>query len=577
MNLVQSSMKKEKHKSYDYKDKRQFSKKHYQDNLADMLVTSFDKVLIYLKEVKGFISSLEIDNCELLNLENDKKHHIDKINWVIETIQSQTLYQYEPGNIANLQDKEDEDLVSLIGFLDSYSTNARRNSQKKFPTVSNSKKNQRVDSEIDIHQFHSFREMTAPNENFNIKVSKPKVKTEKIDQKESNDKYFNFASALNEDCSNEEKKDSELENSREENINSTVVFPNIPKFSIQFENKFQENIHLLLDKNFNIFSYTKEVGDMNLLSYIVRYDLTNFDSIMKDVDKSQGSILSLLNIDKITPFSAFVREKYLKKPYHNHIHGTDVFHTLFHLLYFSKFISILSLNALDIVSMLLAGLLHDIGHPGFNNSFMINSKSDLAYIYNDIHVLENFHCAEGFKAFSNNSTNILNLDSYQIKNFRKRFIQMILSTDPMSHSKIVSLIKNKALINDIIYGNNAEKLMNQEARKFDDQQEVLDFLISFADTSHSCKPFEVTFKWTSLLIEEFWHQGDVEKELNLPISFLCDRKDAYVGKGQIGFIQAIIMPGVNLIINISPSLIYLKENLEQNIEKWKDYLESRQN
>jgi hypothetical protein len=67
------------------------------------------------------------------------------------------------------------------------------------------------------------------------------------------------------------------------------------------------------------------------------------------------------------------------------------------------------------------------------------------------------------------------------------------------------------------------------------------------------------------------------KELNLPISFLCDRKDAYIVKGKIGFIQAIIMPGVNLIINISPSLIYLKENLEQNIEKWQDYLESRQN
>jgi hypothetical protein len=31
-------------------------------------------------------------------------------------------------------------------------------------------------------------------------------------------------------------------------------------------------------------------------------------------------------------------------------------------------------------------------------------------------------------------------------------------------------------------------------------------------------------KWSYLLFEEFFLQGDLEKEENLPVSFLCDRQ-----------------------------------------------------
>ena len=37
---------------------------------------------------------------------------------------------------------------------------------------------------------------------------------------------------------------------------------------------------------------------------------------------------------------------------------------------------------LDIVSLIISGLSHDIGHTGLINKFIINSKDELTIVYN---------------------------------------------------------------------------------------------------------------------------------------------------------------------------------------------------
>lgn len=44
-----------------------------------------------------------------------------------------------------------------------------------------------------------------------------------------------------------------------------------------------------------------------------------------------------------------------------------------------------------------------------------------------------------------------------------------------------------------------------------------------SDVSTQCRTFETAHKWTYLLFEEFFNQGDLEKHEKLPVSFLCDR------------------------------------------------------
>jgi hypothetical protein len=45
------------------------------------------------------------------------------------------------------------------------------------------------------------------------------------------------------------------------------------------------------------------------------------------------------------------------------------------------------LNDVEVLASLVAAAGHDINHPGYNNVFMINSRSPLAILYNDQSVL----------------------------------------------------------------------------------------------------------------------------------------------------------------------------------------------
>jgi hypothetical protein len=47
-----------------------------------------------------------------------------------------------------------------------------------------------------------------------------------------------------------------------------------------------------------------------------------------------------------------------------------------------KLDKVAELNNLDVLATLYASVIHDFKHPGYNNGFMINSKSELAYMYN---------------------------------------------------------------------------------------------------------------------------------------------------------------------------------------------------
>ena len=64
------------------------------------------------------------------------------------------------------------------------------------------------------------------------------------------------------------------------------------------------------------------------------------------------------------------------------------------------------------------------------------------------------------------------------------------------------------------------------------------------DISHPTRKYEVSAKWTTLLMEEFFEQGESERERGIKVSFLCDReKDGpRVGANQVFFINHYTLP-----------------------------------
>ena len=67
-----------------------------------------------------------------------------------------------------------------------------------------------------------------------------------------------------------------------------------------------------------------------------------------------------------------------------------------------------------------------------------------------------------------------------------------------------------------------------------DKTKVLCLMLHSCDVSHPSKRWSLHHRWTARCMEEFFVQGDREKELGLEYSPLCDRHNTMVPQSQIG-------------------------------------------
>jgi hypothetical protein len=278
----------------------------------------------------------------------------------------------------------------------------------------------------------------------------------------------------------------------------------------------------------------------------------------------------IISTSKLEPFLVSVSDQYLETTlYHNSMHGADVSQSL--CLYFlnSNAEEICQSLVLDLLGILIAALGHDLAHPGFTNPYHINASSELALTYNDFSCLENFHASTLFKTIRRPETDIFEKLSVQdYKTIRKRMIGNILATDMANHGKIMTVIKTKISLNNAEKKEMFELLSGNENTKFEEQQSLFDFMIHCADLAHNTKLFNISLKWVELLSEEFWLQGDKEKSMKLPVSFLCDRENYNVPKSQVGFIKGFIIPTFDCLVNVFPTLKYSIDNAKTNLNKW---------
>ena len=319
----------------------------------------------------------------------------------------------------------------------------------------------------------------------------------------------------------------------------------------------------ITEKDFNIFELKKIVGQSNVLPLMGRVILETFG--LKD-DK-------IINVNKLDTFLNAVSSQYLNTTlYHNNMHGADVTQTI--SLYFlnSNAEKMFQTTVLDLLSIFIGALGHDIGHPGLTNNFHINASTELAITYNDASCLENFHCCKLFTILKKDETNIfekLSVNDY--KDIRKRMISEILATDMFYHKKVMSMIQTKI---PQIKNDKFEFISDDKESIKNEQQCLLDFFIHSADLAHNTKLFNISLKWVELLSEEFWLQGDKEKSMGLTVSFLCDRKNTNVPSSQVNFIRGFILPTFEVLITIFPTLNYTVENANNNINEWQKLVDA---
>ena len=339
------------------------------------------------------------------------------------------------------------------------------------------------------------------------------------------------------------KKFEEEQSNKKLLIFGEEICNNIPKLPLYLKSGI--DLNLIFDfQNFDIFILKEKIGLENVMPFLG-----------KEIIKKEN-IIHLFDESKLDNFLMVLSKAYqnTKALYHTSLHGADVcYSSLIVLTYLEdENKKIKNISELDIVSIIVSTLAHDVGHPGLTNKFLINSKNELSIIYNDQSVLENFHCAKTFKLLENNDVNIFsNFSNEDFLSLRKKIIREILSTDMSNHFKVLEEYQQYKISGD-------EKL----------GQNQLNFIIHISDLFHNFRKIEISLKWVEALSNEFWNQGDKEKELGLSVSFLCDREDIDVPKSQISFIKTFSIPTIQELVEVNAKFDQLKNNTINNLNFW---------
>ena len=97
-----------------------------------------------------------------------------------------------------------------------------------------------------------------------------------------------------------------------------------------------------------------------------------------------------------------------------------------------------------------------------------------------------------------------------------------------------------------------------------------------ADLSNSTRPQEYSRKWTSRVTEEFFSQGEKERELGLPISNFCDRYTLNLAQSQVGFFDFFCKPFFSEVAEAFKGMSFTVGNIELNVEYWKTQIKKCQ-
>lgn len=123
---------------------------------------------------------------------------------------------------------------------------------------------------------------------------------------------------------------------------------------------------------------------------------------------------------------------------------------------------------------------------------------------------------------------------------------------------------------------------------------ILKIALKCADLGNPCRSWELSRRWSELICSEFYRQGDFERQLNLPVTAICNRYQASMAKIQTGtrthyedyqlnsslltdFFQNVVTPLFKLWDQFLSSDLsrQLIANLNFNYNQWQSYLKKK--
>ncbi|CAO3594741.1 unnamed protein product [Absidia cylindrospora] len=359
---------------------------------------------------------------------------------------------------------------------------------------------------------------------------------------------------------------------------------------------------------------------------------------------------------------------YLNAPYHSFYHAVDIVFMIYYLL--TELGAKAYMPPLDITALLIAGLCHDIGHPGYNNVYQTNFGTDLAKKYNNISVLEALSSEMTQSLILDKHINIVNslMPEYARNEWLDKIGKMIMYTDMVHH---YTLQEQAGLLEDHFYRSGLEhqsydiscqsssnttfanekstcgqgnddyfsrleshpppyafstsssqwsthfnnggfafspqcyypttpeddddddnesnttdsstsittstndtdsknNIIKNTNISLDDHQrlQLSAILLHAADISNTVRPWNISKQWSDLIVQEFFHQGDIEKERGMAVSPGMDRDLSTQPDISLTFGDLVVKPYFEALTNLLPGAQVLLDVLECNRAEW---------
>ncbi|KAI8344129.1 hypothetical protein BC941DRAFT_342193 [Chlamydoabsidia padenii] len=345
--------------------------------------------------------------------------------------------------------------------------------------------------------------------------------------------------------------------------------------------------------------------------------------------------LKVFDTLQITPsqlldFLVDVDTAYLHTPYHSFYHAADIVMMLYYILV--ELDGLKYLQPTQVPPLLIAALCHDMGHPGYNNVYQVNSKTPLAQRYNNQSVLENY-------SVDITQDLLLKHKLFDKMNYEWKYDikQLILSTDMVYHYQLQEKagaleeimgaawtydendqeddhrggesdqgntdnysndyinMKNNNNDDDDDSDNDSQVSSDSESiglsepptptvdqildQHFESQQpsttlsasQCLDLcriILHAADISNTVRPWSISKQWSDLIVQEFFRQGDAEKLANLDVSPGMDRDESDQATISLKFGEFVVKPYFEALAGLLPKSRVFLSTLAENRLEW---------
>jgi len=317
-----------------------------------------------------------------------------------------------------------------------------------------------------------------------------------------------------------------------------------------------------------------------LIPSALSFQLQSFsftDLEMEDVDTLKASLRMFHDLDLVKRFGLehrtmcrwilTVKKNYRPEVvYHNWRHAFNVAQVMFSCLINSGWWE--GLGPLTCLGLIVACLSHDLDHRGTNNTFLTATNSPLANLYSTS-TLERHHL--------NQALIILNLEGNRL----------LENMSPDEYSTVLGVVEEAILATDLsLHFQHLGRLLQlaKEGTTGLDWSSppkvsvVMAALMTASDLGATTKPWNYQREVAGLVAEEFWSQGDLEREklLTEPAPMMDRELRHELPRLQIGFCESVCLPVYRSLASLSPSLDPLQRAVISNRDRWAELAENNQ-